>query len=293
MSSVSKGNELEDIIQYLYQKILEAEGLTNVKVQKKVTLTTDAGYTSEFDIYWEFEVAGLIHKVAIECKNYSSCVGKGDVHEFANKLDGFKDIRGIMVTKIGYQKGAIGVAKQYKISLKLLRSAEEMDWTGRIKEIIFDINAIGPLEVKARLALRKEYLNDRPESVIPKVIDKEKNDVVIFDDTGKPITSFAEIIQTLEKNAGEFGKINQYVYRNEKQKIFIYDINEQLLQIDEIIFEYTRKLYKDKLIFKAKDYIVAFLLDYLDENESPFILFRNGQIKREIRAIDDNKYYKM
>lgn len=289
MSSVSKGNELEDIIQYLYQKILEAEGLTNVKVQKKVTLTSDAGYTSEFDIYWEFEVAGLIHKVAIECKNYNSSVGKGDVHEFANKLDGFKDIRGIMVTKIGYQKGAIGVAKQYKISLKLLRSVDEMDWTGRIREIIFDINAIGPLKVKTKFVLRKEYLNGRSESVIPKVTDKEKNDVVIFDDSGKPITSFEEIMQTLEKNSGEFGTINEYVYKNSDQKIFIHDINGQLLQIDEIVFEYTRNLYKEKLIFKAKDYIVAFLLDYLNDGEPPFILFKNGQIKREIRGIVSNE----
>lgn len=280
MSSVSKGNELEDIIQYLYQKILEAEGLTNVKVQKKVTLTTDAGYTSEFDIYWEFEVAGLIHKVAIECKNYSSCVGKGDVHEFANKLDGFKDIRGIMVTKVGYQKGAIGVAKQYKISLKLLKSVDEVDWTGRIKDIEIDINAIGPLEVKAKFVIHNEYLNGRPESVIPKVIDKQTNNVVIFDENDKPITSFSEIIKSLEDSSGAFGTRNEYVYKNANQKIFIHDTNGQLLQIDEILFEYTRNLFKDKIIFKAKDYITAFLLDSNDD-EPPFILFRDGQIKKE------------
>lgn len=280
MSSVSKGNELEDIIQYLYQKILEAEGLTNVKVQKKVTLTTDAGYTSEFDIYWEFEVAGLIHKVAIECKNYSSCVGKGDVHEFANKLDGFKDIRGIMVTKVGYQKGAIGVAKQYKISLKLLKSVDEVDWTGRIKDIEIDINAIGPLEVKAKFVIHNEYLNGRPESVIPKVIDKQTKNVVIFDENDKPITSFSEIIKSLEDSSGAFGTRNEYVYKNANQKIFIHDTNGQLLQIDEILFEYTRNLFKDKIIFKAKDYITAFLLDSNDD-EPPFILFRDGQIKKE------------
>lgn len=280
MSSVSKGNELEDIIQYLYQKILEAEGLKNVKVQKKVTLTTDAGYTSEFDIYWEFEVAGLIHKVAIECKNYSSCVGKGDVHEFANKLDGFKDIRGIMVTKVGYQKGAIGVAKQYKISLKLLKSVDEVDWTGHIKDIEIDINAIGPLEVKAKFVIHNEYLNGRPESVIPKVIDKQTNNVVIFDENDKPITSFSEIIKSLEDSSGAFGTRNEYVYKNANQKIFIHDTNGQLLQIDEILFEYTRNLFKDKIIFKAKDYITAFLLDSNDD-EPPFILFRDGQIKKE------------
>ena len=280
MSSVSKRNELEDIIQYLYQKILEAEGLTNVKVQKKVTLTTDAGYTSEFDIYWEFEVAGLIHKVAIECKNYSSCVGKGDVHEFANKLDGFKDIRGIMVTKVGYPKGAIGVAKQYKISLKLLKSVDEVDWTGRIKDIEIDINAIGPLEVKAKFVIHNEYLNGRPESVIPKVIDKQTNNVVIFDENDKPITSFSEIIKSLEDSSGAFGTRNEYVYKNANQKIFIHDTNGQLLQIDEILFEYTRNLFKDKIIFKAKDYITAFLLDSNDD-EPPFILFRDGQIKKE------------
>ena len=185
-----------------------------------------------------------------------------------------------MVTKVGYQKGAIGVAKQYKISLKLLKSVDEVDWTGRIKDIEIDINAIGPLEVKAKFVIHNEYLNGRPESVIPKVIDKQTNNVVIFDENDKPITSFSEIIKSLEDSSGAFGTRNEYVYKNANQKIFIHDTNGQLLQIDEILFEYTRNLFKDKIIFKAKDYITAFLLDSNDD-EPPFILFRDGQIKKE------------
>lgn len=66
---MNKGTEYEKLIQEIYQDLLKKDELTtevqhNVKIQGKAT-------KHQIDIYWEYKIAGVHHKVAIECKNYN------------------------------------------------------------------------------------------------------------------------------------------------------------------------------------------------------------------------------
>ena len=60
----------------------------------------------QIDVYWEYELAGVVHRVAIECKNYKNAISLGHVRNFHSVLRDKKNVSGIMVTTIGYQKGA-------------------------------------------------------------------------------------------------------------------------------------------------------------------------------------------
>ena len=114
--------EYEKFTQEIYQELVNADVLKTTKVQHNVKLKGRSGQEHQIDVYWEYEIAGTKHKVAIECKNYNQAVPIGRVRDFFGALYDLVDVKGIMVTKVGYQKGAKEYASYYGIDLKELRS---------------------------------------------------------------------------------------------------------------------------------------------------------------------------
>lgn len=97
------------------------------KVQHNIKLKGRSGCEHQIDVYWEYKKDGIEHRVAIECKNYKNSISISKVRDFFGVLNDIGNIQGIMVTKVGYQKGAKQFAKEYDISLKELRSPNERE----------------------------------------------------------------------------------------------------------------------------------------------------------------------
>lgn len=89
--------------------------------QHNVKLKGRSGCKHQIDVYWEYENNGVVHRVAIECKNYNNAVSKDKVCAFQGILSDLDNVEGIMITKKCYQSGARKYAKQYGILLKELR----------------------------------------------------------------------------------------------------------------------------------------------------------------------------
>lgn len=102
----SKGHDFEDEIEYVYRSILENEGVKIDKIEKRCKIEDKNGIRREFDVYYEFKVAGNVHRVAIECKNYKRPISIEIVDQFVGKLKDFNNIYGCIIAKNGYQKGA-------------------------------------------------------------------------------------------------------------------------------------------------------------------------------------------
>ena len=117
--------EYELFTQEIYQQLVNSDVIKPTKVEHNVKLRGRSGQKHQIDVYWEYEIAGNKHKVAIECKNYSKPVPIGKVRDFKGVLDDLNNVNGIMVTKEGFQEGAKEYAKEYGISLKELRSPRE------------------------------------------------------------------------------------------------------------------------------------------------------------------------
>ena len=81
-----------------------------------------SGQKHQIDVYWEYEIAGVTHKVAIECKNYNKPIAIGKVRDFYGVLADLNNVAGIIVTKAGFQKGTIQFVREHGISLKELRN---------------------------------------------------------------------------------------------------------------------------------------------------------------------------
>ena len=119
---MNQNTEYERFTQEIYQQLVNLDVVRTTKVQHDVKLEGRSGQKHQIDVYWEYEIAGNKHRVAIECKNYNTLVPIGKVRDFKGVLDDLNGVNGIMVTKVGYQEGAKKYAQEYGISLKELRT---------------------------------------------------------------------------------------------------------------------------------------------------------------------------
>ena len=116
--------EYERFTQAVYQMLAYSTGVKAGSVKHNKKLDGISGQKHQIDVYWEYEKDGKTHRVAIECKNYSRRISLEKVCAFKGVIDDLDGVAGIMVTKVGYQKGAKVYAKKHGIALKELREPE-------------------------------------------------------------------------------------------------------------------------------------------------------------------------
>ncbi len=104
----SKGYEL--LVREIYQQMLDQDQAQNVVVQHNVQKQGRAT-SHQIDVYWEFCLGGVTHKVAVQAKRWKNPIRKGDVLTFKGVLEDLPGTIGIMVASSGYQKGAVEVAE--------------------------------------------------------------------------------------------------------------------------------------------------------------------------------------
>ncbi len=112
---MNTGADFESYVHFVYSTLLNLKG-EKVQVAKRTTFKLASGESYEIDIYYEFYLVGVRHRVAIECKDWKSPVDQGRVLEFHQKIKNIgEDIVGVFVSRTGYQSGAITVAKRHGI----------------------------------------------------------------------------------------------------------------------------------------------------------------------------------
>lgn len=122
---MNTNTEYEKFTRELCEQLALYKGLLSSSVQHNVKLRGKSGLNHQIDVYWEYEKNGEVHRVAIECKNYSYGVSIGKVRDFYGVISDLDNVKGIMVTTVGYQKGAKQYADHYGISLMELRAPRD------------------------------------------------------------------------------------------------------------------------------------------------------------------------
>lgn len=196
--------EYERFTREIYQGLINVDVIKTIDVQHNVKLIGKSGQEHQIDVYWEYEYAGVKHKVAIECKNYNSTVPIGKVRDFYGVLSDLTNVAGIMVTKVGYQAGVKEYAAHYGINLKELRAPNEED--GRAGEIELHIK----MNIRRRLFLlddetlkaeyRSFYIQIGDEWATADYFPLETNGYKIIDKKGRPIATFDELDSKLPQN---------------------------------------------------------------------------------------------
>lgn len=115
--TTNTGSNFESYVQYIYSTLLNLSG-EKTQVSRRSTFKLPTGDSYEIDVYYEFVMVGVRHRVAIECKDWKRPVDQGKILEFHQKIKNIgNDIIGIVVSRSGYQTGVKAVAARHNISL--------------------------------------------------------------------------------------------------------------------------------------------------------------------------------
>lgn len=176
---MSDGKEYEEFVQRLQQALLDSEPLMNqknVEIERNKKIVDNNGIKREFDLYWEYELAGVIYKTIIECKDYSSSISLEKIDALIGKIRDIPDLKPIFATRIGYQKGAERKAQKNKIDLLIVREQCDEDWFDKdgtplirgidIQMIVNPRTTITNIEPRVHIDWLKANTNLSPENPI-------------------------------------------------------------------------------------------------------------------------------
>lgn len=128
---MSDGKNYEIFVQKLQQALLSSEPLTkqkNIEIEHQKKIIDNSGIEREFDLYWEYELAGITYKTVIECKDYATKISIDRIDALVGKIRDIPDLKPVFATKTGYQKGAKIKAQKNKIDLLIVREQRDDDW---------------------------------------------------------------------------------------------------------------------------------------------------------------------
>ena len=124
------GKQYELLTQRIYQQLLDYQndGYRKIEVQHDVQILGKTGVEHQIDIYWEFELAGVLYITIIEVKDWKTKVKKEHIMGFKEKLNDIAAFPcGIFVSKSGFQGGAIEYACVHGIKLVTIDETHTMN----------------------------------------------------------------------------------------------------------------------------------------------------------------------
>lgn len=241
-----------------------------------------SGQKHQIDVYLEYEKDGITQRMAIECKNYSRRISLEKVCAFKGVLDDLDGVSGIMVSKVGFQRGAKKYAQKYGISLKELRTpgcGETI--VGEIKSR-FHTEVSHPLflideEWAAKINLDLQRYRDFYAHFYSANADiwqktthlpLETNDHIIRDAQGNKISSLAE----LEKHIPDH-PTDEFPFVFKFDDAYLESRQFGPVKIREVKYTYEIKDETKNIALDAGSFVKAILKDAQRE-ETDFVILR-------------------
>jgi len=113
---MSDSVDYEKVTRAIFQTLVDQDQAQNISVEHNKQL--QGKYLShQCDVYWKFESAGMEYSTIVECKNWNQRLKQENLLAFRAKLEDLNNPKGVIVTRSGYQKGAVKYAKAHGILL--------------------------------------------------------------------------------------------------------------------------------------------------------------------------------
>lgn len=217
--------EYEKLVKDLHEALLHADGVQTIDVRHNVKVKGKSGATHQIDVYWEFKLAGVTYKTCIECKHYGTKIKKTNIAAFATIIEDIGNANGIFVTTMGYQEGAMQLAKSKGIRLLLVNHLlKTVSIVSRFTAPITEVTGIKYNRKQARSALEKLGLNNYA------LTTRWSNHTIFYDQFGAYTTTLKEFFSNKTSSEGRF-KIS---------KPGLYDMTDiGLLEIEELEYKIT------------------------------------------------------
>ena len=261
------GKEYEQVVQKVFQSILDQKFVKNITVQHDVTLQGKST-THQIDVYWEFSDGISTYATIVQAKDYSSNVSQDKLLTFKGVIDDLPNHpKGIFVTKTGYQRGAKAYAEANGILLYELRQPTDKDWEGYIRDISIKLTMFSPNVSDLKIWIDYKWLNENYKN-IPKRIQMSGNDdeVFLFNGNKEKVASIYELKNSLIKKYGQENS-SQYVEEIFDKPTFINYAKDGIdwLKINKISFNLSFRTYQDTIEINGDDIVKFILKDVLKD----------------------------
>jgi|SRR5271166_567253 len=187
--------EYEELTKKLVGLLASHFGAITTRLERNVTIDGRSG-PNQIDVIWEGPIGDEVQRFVFECRHYKSPIKRAALHAFRSIVDDIgaeMPTTGLMVTRTGYQSGAIQVADTYDIIVIELHEPTQQDTTGRLLQINFSMTMRFPVVTDVRYDfVQGEYLD---EFVPP--------EIMLVDAGAGPVPLFAVLAQ------GEMSPVGQ------------------------------------------------------------------------------------
>lgn len=207
------GKQYELRVKSLYESILALHGdeFKNIRVKHNVHLESISARSKDgtsikrqIDVYWEFELAGTVHRVCVQTKDMDRRVTLGMVDTFRSVLDDIAgQPRGIIVSRKGYQKGAEAFAKARGIDILVFSEIPETETPSKV-DLQFSLLAMGISKIEFTIDL--DWVKERgiPTDTAFSLTKKEK-DLFLLNEDGTPKVSLTDLFNQVRPDADSVG----------------------------------------------------------------------------------------
>lgn len=231
----------------LQQALLDSEGFIKQKtimVEKNKILKDNCGIDREFDLYWEYELAGVTYRTVIECKDYQSNVSIEKIDALIGKTRDLPDIKAVFATKTGYQSGAKAKAEFNKIDLLIVREQSDSDWQDEegnpfLKEIAIRMEVVSAARtISFTPEIDGAWARDNTDLDITKPLNLDtRNDLIsIVDEDRNDIYTLLQLEERL--GASHRGQFGEFTLKKEFDNAFIY-FEDVKLKLRSYIMKYS------------------------------------------------------
>ena len=116
-----KWQAYEELVKDIYQELGKATGVKIECWGPSCRVPGKSGEYHQIDVLASHGDGIHTYRTAIECKYWNNKISKGQVFELAGKIEDANIEKGILVSKCGFTRSALTIAKDKNISLVHLR----------------------------------------------------------------------------------------------------------------------------------------------------------------------------
>lgn len=279
---MNKGKIYEDFIEKIYKAILEAEkkagAVKQIKLDRNITLPGKSGATAEIDILWEYVIADINFRVAIECKNYGRPLDIGKIRDFSAKIRDAGLSKGIIVSQNGFTKKAKKFADSESIDLIVIREQNSKDWDGYLSAVQVNLIAMMPARtIKIEPKINREWFLKNGYKVGDSFSFSEENDKIFIEE---PAANFRySLFELEENNFFEARSAGTHVWKKDLSTpgwLIIGDVQAQLDSI-EITYHVPENI-KSEFSVDLTKHVLA-IMEYIKTENEKYVLLDDGTKK--------------
>lgn len=203
-------------------------------------------------------------RMLIECKDYDKKIGIGVIRDFHGAVFQIKPDEAMVVTKVGFTKGAIKFAEDEDIKLIILREFNEDDWEGRMRTLHLQLNMtiLDTPKITAWDVVDKTLIG-KFKSMDSKQFSIRTYDTYFYDKNGEITETFQEVFKPIFNSLPcELGKVNKGNYKFDNFKII--KLSEELVEVQGFSYELTCHQISQDFEFDEGNRLAVLLLKALD-----------------------------